>query len=134
MKLSQTVSKLWTGHEFSTPDGRTNGRTDGQMDGWTDGQTDGRTDTQKFGGYNIIPRHFLWRGIKIVEKVMNLIATDARFTTRHIAKCLCISVGAAHTILRRDLTMRRISARWIPRFVTKEQKLARVRIAKQLLK
>ena len=26
--------------------------------------TDGRTDTQKFGGYNIIPRHFLWRGIK----------------------------------------------------------------------
>ena len=31
----------------------------------TDGRTDGRTDTQKFGGYNIIPRHFLWRGIKI---------------------------------------------------------------------
>ena len=26
--------------------------------------TDGRTETQKFGGYNIIPRHFLWRGIK----------------------------------------------------------------------
>ena len=24
-------------------------------------QTDGRTDTQKFGGHNIIPRHFLWR-------------------------------------------------------------------------
>ena len=34
-------------------------------DGRTDGQTDGRTDTEKFGGYNIIPRHFLWRGIKI---------------------------------------------------------------------
>ena len=29
-----------------------------------DERTDGRTDTQKFGGYNIIPRHFLWRGIK----------------------------------------------------------------------
>ena len=27
-------------------------------------RTDGRTDTQKFGGYNIIPRHFLWRDIK----------------------------------------------------------------------
>ena len=36
-------------------DGRTDGRTDGQ----TDRQTDGRTDTQNFGGYNIIPRHFL---------------------------------------------------------------------------
>ena len=34
---------------------------------------------------------------------MNLVATDARFTTRHIAKCVGISVGAAHTILRRDL-------------------------------
>ena len=33
-------------------------------DGRTDRRTDGRTDTQKFGGYNIIPRHFLWRGIK----------------------------------------------------------------------
>ena len=34
----------------------------------TDGWTDGRTDTQKFGGYNIIPRHFLWRGIKIQKQ------------------------------------------------------------------
>ena len=71
---------------------------------------------------------------KIVEKVTNLVATDARFTTRHIVKCVGISVGAAHTILRRDLKMGRICARWIPHFVTKEQKLARERIAKQLLK
>ena len=69
----------------------------------------------------------------IDEKVTNLVATDARFTTRHIAKCVGISVGAAHTILRRDLKMR-IRARWIPHLVIKEQKLARVRIAKQLLK
>ena len=71
---------------------------------------------------------------KIVEKLTNLVATDAIFTIRHIAKCVGISVAAAHTILRRNLKMRRISARWIPHLVTKEQKLARVRIAKQLLK
>ena len=71
---------------------------------------------------------------KIVEKVTNLVASDAIFTIRYIAKCVSISVAAAHTILRRDLKMRRISARWIPHLVTKEQKLARVRIAKQLLK
>ena len=41
-------------------DGRTDGRTDGQ----TDRQTDRRTDTQNFGGYNIIPRHFLVAGHK----------------------------------------------------------------------
>ena len=37
---------------------------DGRTDGRTDGQTDGRTDTQNFGGYNIIPRHFLVAGHK----------------------------------------------------------------------
>ena len=45
-------------------DRQTDGRTDRQTDGRTDGWTDRQTDTQKFGGYNIIPRHFLWRGIK----------------------------------------------------------------------
>ena len=74
------------------------------------------------------------RKLQLRKKVTNSVATDARFKTRHIAKCVGISVGAAHTILRHDLKMRRISARWIPHLVTKEQKLARVRIAKQLLK
>ena len=44
-------------------DGRMDGRT-GRTDGRTDRQTDGRTDTQNFGGYNIIPRHFLVAGHK----------------------------------------------------------------------
>ena len=60
---------------------------------------------------------------KIIEKVTILIATDARFTTRHIAKCVGISVGSAHTILRRDLKMRRISARWIPISLQKNKNL-----------
>ena len=42
----------------------TDGRTDGQTDGRTDGRTDRRTDTE---GYNIIPRHTLWRGIKMTK-------------------------------------------------------------------
>ena len=67
---------------------------------------------------------------KIVEKVTNLVATDARFTSRHIANCVGISAVAAHKILRRDLKMRRI----IPHLVTTEQIHARVKIAKQLLK
>ena len=33
-------------------------------DGRTDGRTDRQTDTQNFGGYNIIPRHFLVLGHK----------------------------------------------------------------------
>jgi hypothetical protein len=41
----------------------------------------------------------------MVKKVKDLIATDARFTTRYIAKCVGISVRAAHTILRNDFKM-----------------------------
>jgi hypothetical protein len=48
---------------------------------------------------------------KIIVKVKDLIATNARFTTRYIAKCVGISIGAAHTISRRDLNMRLISTR-----------------------
>jgi histone-lysine N-methyltransferase SETMAR len=63
-----------------------------------------------------------------------LITTDAKFTTRYIVNWVVISVGADHKILRRDLKIRRISARWIPHLLTKENKLARVRISNQLSK
>jgi hypothetical protein len=39
----------------------------------------------------------------MVEKVKDLIAFDAKFTIRYIAKCVGISVGASHTMLRLDL-------------------------------
>ena len=58
----------------------------------TDGRTDTRTDTQKFGGYNIIPRHFLWRGIIIDgEKIILLYATFI-YTSSQCQKCLQISI------------------------------------------
>jgi hypothetical protein len=53
---------------------------------------------------------------KINEKVMDLIATDARFTTRYIAKCVGISVGPAHTILRRGLAFMSPSERYITKY------------------
>ena len=45
------------------------------INGWRrDGRTDGQIDTQKFGGYNIIPRHFLRRGIiKMFQKALFLL-------------------------------------------------------------
>ena len=51
-KIGQKVLKLEHGNEALT-DRRTYGRT-------TDGRTDGHS---KFGGYNIIPRHFLCGGV-----------------------------------------------------------------------
>ena len=43
-------------------------RADTNVQPLTDRRTDRWTDTQKLGGYNIIPRHFLWRGIKMYNK------------------------------------------------------------------
>ena len=57
-------------------------------EGPTDGQTDGQTDTQKFGGYNIIPHHFLWRGIKIIV-VSCLSAVQAGFYS-NVVMCLLL--------------------------------------------
>jgi hypothetical protein len=54
-----------------------------------------------------------------------LIATDARFSTWYIAKWVGVSVGATHTVLRNGLKTH---------LLKKKQKLARVRISKQLLK
>ena len=50
----------------------------------TDGQTDGQTDTQKFGGYNIIPRHFLWRGIKKTRTVIGFVPLKVHFRKQEI--------------------------------------------------
>ena len=61
---------------------------DGRTDGRTDRQTDGRTDTQNFGGYNIIPRHFLVAGhkncfpsLKNASKIHKALAHDT--TLKH---------------------------------------------------
>lgn len=72
--------------------------------------------------------------VKMVAQVKEIVNTDARYTTRQIASIVGISLGAAHTILKRDLKMRKICARWIPHLPTDEQKKARLQCAKLLLK
>jgi hypothetical protein len=69
----------------------------------------------------------------MVEKVKDLIATDARFTTRYIAKCVGNSVGAAHTILRHGLRMRLISASWVPHRLASPYKRVKTCSGKNLL-
>ena len=59
---------------------------DGRTDGRTDGQTDRQTDTQNFGGYNIIPRHFL------VAEHKN----DLSSQSRHFVKNLFFDIKLLH--------------------------------------
>ena len=58
-------------------------------DGRTDRRTDGRTDTQKFGGYNIICRHFLWRGIKNQHDSSMLVLYSVRILIMNTTPLSC---------------------------------------------
>ena len=47
---------------------------------------------------------------------------DRRLTVKQIAAIAGISVGSVDTILHDDLKMREVSARWVPRMLTDENK------------
>ncbi|KFM69132.1 hypothetical protein X975_07700, partial [Stegodyphus mimosarum] len=51
---------------------------------------------------------------------------NRRITTREIAKEMFMSVGSVHTILRERLRYRKVCAQWVPKYLTKEQKIHHV--------
>lgn len=70
----------------------------------------------------------------MVEKVHEIVKSDARLTIEQISKSVGMSAASVFRILKRDLKMRRIAARWIPHLLTEEQKRVRLETAKKLLK
>ena len=60
-----------------------------------------------------------------VAEVLEMVMKDRRFTCRHIGQTLDLSKTAVHKILTEDLQMTKVSARWVPRLLTFEQKLVR---------
>lgn len=69
-----------------------------------------------------------------VNKIKSIIAKDARFTVRQLARMTNLGLASVHFILKKILKVSKISARWIPHLLTDEQKRTRVQMAKQLLK
>jgi len=65
--------------------------------------------------------------------VKNLVRGDRRLTVREIAEEVGISKVSAHEILRADLKMRRVTAKFVPKLLSAEQKELRVEIAQDLL-
>ena len=61
---------------------------------------------------------------EIVSKRKEIIKGDARFTVRDSARKVGISLSTVHTILKKHLKVRKISARWVPHLLTDEQKKA----------
>ena len=69
----------------------------------------------------------LWATINSVneetaEKVNKLVMNDRRLSVDFIAESVGISFGSAHSILRENLMMKKVSARWVPRMLWDVQK------------
>ena len=62
---------------------------------------------------------------EMVNKVHDIVMTDRRVTERYIASTVGISQERVHSILIEDLEMRKLSARWVPRLLTVDQKHTR---------
>ena len=69
-----------------------------------------------------------------LQTIKELLATDARYTNRDLARITGISFGKVRLLLKFKLGLRKISARWIPHLLTKDQKNIRAKYAKKRLK
>jgi len=68
------------------------------------------------------------------EKVSQILELDRRVTIDQIALELGISHGSVSTILHKKLGLSKLSARWVPRLLTRQQKEKRVQSCLDLLK
>lgn len=68
-----------------------------------------------------------------VNEAEAMVYADRRVTVRCVAETLRISYGSAEEILTTHLRMKKVSARWVPKMLTPEQKQYRLQISQQLL-
>ena len=73
------------------------------------------------------------RSAAVVERVRNLVMADRRSTVREIAQEVGVSKDSPHAILRGDLNMHRVAAKFVPRLLSPEQKDLRFQVAQDLL-
>jgi DNA-binding Xre family transcriptional regulator len=58
---------------------------------------------------------------------------DRRVTIRELAEEVGISTGSVHSILTNDFAMRRVSAKFMPKLLTMEQKQLRLEVSQDML-
>lgn len=68
-----------------------------------------------------------------IDEVQELVMTDRRLTVRQISETLGLSKTSVDRILKEHLEMSKVSARWVPRLLTAEQKLIRRNISRDNL-
>ena len=68
-----------------------------------------------------------------IKEVRTLVMQDCRITVRELTDRVGVSIGSVHTILTADLGLRRVSAKFVPKLLTVEQKQLRLEIAQDML-
>ena len=71
---------------------------------------------------------------EMCNKVRDLVYSDRRIQVEEIAQALGISHGSVSTILHDRLGMRKLTARWVPKFLSDEQMATRASVCSTLLK
>ncbi|XP_018393225.1 PREDICTED: uncharacterized protein LOC108772230 [Cyphomyrmex costatus] len=71
--------------------------------------------------------------LEIIDKVHDIVLTDRRVKVRELVEATSISHGTVILTLYKQLGMKKLSARWMPRLFTVDHKLHRVTISKQCL-
>lgn len=67
-----------------------------------------------------------------IAQVQAVVRSDPRLTVRKIAQECHVSVGSCDEILRKDLNMRRVSAKLVPPLLTEDQQFQRLAISSDL--
>ena len=70
---------------------------------------------------------------KNVATVKMLIEEDARYTVQEIEELSGVHSSSVLKILREQLGLRKICARWVPHLLTEEQKQSRLRLVSQVI-
>ena len=69
-----------------------------------------------------------------IERTARLITEDPRITTRELSDSLDISTERVREILHQHLNVNKVTARWVPKALTPEMKLERIRMSEELLR
>lgn len=64
-----------------------------------------------------------------IDAVDQMVKADRRVHVRQIAEALGISIGSVHSILHEKLGLSKVCARWVPRFLTNDQKQNRTQLS-----
>ena len=70
---------------------------------------------------------------EIIDQIHELILEDCRISAKSIAEQLGISRERVGFIIHEDLDMRKLSAKWVPKYLNAGQKIQRWQSSEKLL-